>query len=114
MPKGIRLTDLDPGTQRRVIGSLHEQGLIEDLRHQGKNPRQIVDELARAHASKRRKLNGPKLTRKTDNRPWYIWSLRTWMFMLGYSWFGIGWCMEYAGYYFKRLGEEMNKGARRL
>lgn len=110
MTKGIRLEDLDSKTQDRIIGSLHEQGLIEGLRSQGKNPREIVDALAHEHArryQRRAKSRYPKM-------PWYIWALRTLIFMLGYSLLGAGWCLEYFGYYLKRLGEEITKVARRI
>jgi hypothetical protein len=108
MRRPIHLDELDPDTQSRVIGSLHEQGLIAELRAQGKNSREIIDVLARQHAQRRHRAE-PK-----PERPWYIQAFRLWMFTLGYATFAIGWLLEYGGYYLKRLGEEMNKAARSL
>jgi hypothetical protein len=110
MRKPIHLEELDPKTQTRIIGSLHEQGLIQDLRAQGKNSREIIDALARQHAQKRRRTEA----KPTKQRPWYIQAFRLWMFTLGYTAFVIGWLLEYGGYYLKRLGEETNKAARSL
>jgi hypothetical protein len=112
MRKAIHLNELDPTTQHRVIGSLHEQGLIEGLRQQGKNSREIVDTLAREHANKRHRKE-PK-AKPIKHHPWYVTAFKLWTFMLAYMFFCVGWLFEYGGYYLKRLGEEMRNAARSI
>lgn len=93
MTKGINLTDLDPATQRRVIGSLHEQGIIG----------------SGGYPSTKSSIARPRHRPRPKSRSWYIWCLKVSGLVFGYILFGLGWCLEYAGYYIKCGGERLRR-----